>query len=280
MINPDFKITIVGLGLLGGSYAMGLSKKGYKVKAIDINKDNLDYALNAGWIIEGSDDPRLVNDADIVIFCLYPDTLIKWLKTHQHELKSHAILTDVTGVKRSIISKIDEFLRDDVSFVYSHPMAGKEVSGAKYADAEIFKNANFIIIENDDKDAMKTIKELSETLEFANTTVLDAKSHDEMISFVSQLTHVIAVCLMNTSDNTHLKDYTGDSFRDLTRIAKINENLWYELFIQNKDMLIKEIEAFIKEVNHFKDVLSDDNEEEMKRLFRQSTERRKVFDKE
>ncbi len=111
------------------------------------------------------------------------------------------------------------------------------------------------------------------------TTVLDAKSHDEMISFVSQLTHVIAVCLMNTSDNTHLKDYTGDSFRDLTRIAKINENLWYELFIQNKDMLIKEIEAFIKEVNHFKDVLSDDDEEEMKRLFRQSTERRKVFDK-
>ena len=84
---------------------------------------------------------------------------------------------------------------------------------------------------------------------------------------------------MNTSDNTHLKDYTGDSFRDLTRIAKINENLWYELFIQNKDMLIKEIEAFIKEVNHFKDVLSDDDEEEMKRLFRQSTERRKVFDK-
>ena len=158
-------------------------------------------------------------------------------------------------------------------------MAGKEVSGAKYADTEIFKNANFIIIENDDKDAMKTIRELSETLEFANTTVLDAKSHDEMISFVSQLTHVIAVCLMNTSDNTHLKDYTGDSFRDLTRIAKINENLWYELFIQNKDMLIKEIEAFIKEVNHFKDVLSDDDEEEMKRLFRQSTERRKVFDK-
>lgn len=279
MINPDFKITIVGLGLLGGSYAMGLSRKGYKVKAVDINEDNLKYALDSGWIIEGSDNPKLVNDADMVIFCLYPDTLIRWLKNHQQELKPHVILTDVTGVKRSIISKIDEFLRDDVTFVYSHPMAGKEVSGAEYADAEIFKSANFIIIENENQEAMQTIEELAETLEFANISVLDAKSHDEMISFVSQLTHVIAVCLMNTSDNTHLKDYTGDSFRDLTRIAKINENLWYELFIQNKDMLTKEIEAFIKELNHFKDVLNNDDEEEMKRLFRQSTERRKVFDK-
>lgn len=279
MIDPDFKITIVGLGLLGGSYAMGLSLKGYKVKAIDINQDNLNYALEKGWIIEGSNDPSLVEDADLIIFCLYPDTLINWLRLHQHYFKTNAILTDVTGVKRSIIERINEFLRDDVTFVFSHPMAGKEVSGAKYADAEIFKSANFIIIENDDTRAMNIIEDLAKTLEFANITKLDAKSHDEMISFVSQLTHVIAVCLMNTSDNTHLKDYTGDSFRDLTRIAKINENLWYELFIQNKDMLVKDIDAFSNELNHFRNVLIYEDETEMKRLFRQSTARRKVFDK-
>ena len=279
MISADFKITIVGLGLLGGSYASGLAKKVYKVKAIDINQEYLEYALANKWIVEGSDDPSLVSDADLVIFCLYPNTLVKWLNSYQNLLKPNALLTDVTGVKRSIMSKINGFLRTDVKFIYSHPMAGKEVSGALYSDSNIFKSANFIVIKDEDIQAMQTIKDLATILEFKNIVELDAKSHDEMIAFVSQLTHVIAVCLMNVSDNTHLKDYTGDSFRDLTRIAKINENLWYELFMQNKDMLLKEIDAFTRQLDHFKEVIINDDEEEMKRLFRQSSMRRKEFDK-
>ena len=279
MISTDFKITIVGLGLLGGSYASGLAKKGYKVKAIDINQEYLEHALANKWIVEGSDDPSLVSDADLVIFCLYPNTLIEWLKNHQKLLKPNCLITDVTGVKRSIMSEISGFLRDDVKFIYSHPMAGKEVSGALYSDSNIFKSANFIVIKDEDIQAMQTIKDLATILEFKNIVELDAKSHDEMIAFVSQLTHVIAVCLMNVSDNTHLKDYTGDSFRDLTRIAKINENLWYELFMQNKDMLLKEIDAFTRQLDHFKEVIINDDEEEMKRLFRQSSMRRKEFDK-
>ena len=279
MISADFKITIVGLGLLGGSYASGLAKKGYKVKAIDINQEYLEHALANKWIVEGSDDPSLVSDADLVIFCLYPNTLVKWLNSYQNLLKPNALLTDVTGVKRSIMSKINGFLRTDVKFIYSHPMAGKEVSGALYSDSNIFKSANFIVINDEDIQAMQTIKDLATILEFKNIVELDAKSHDEMIAFVSQLTHVIAVCLMNVSDNTHLKDYTGESFRDLTRIAKINENLWYELFMQNKDMLLKEIDAFTRQLDHFKEVIINDDEEEMKRLFRQSSMRRKEFDK-
>ena len=279
MISADFKITIVGLGLLGGSYASGLAKKGYKVKAIDINQEYLEHALANKWIVEGSDDPSLVSDADLVIFCLYPNTLVKWLNSYQNLLKPNALLTDVTGVKRSIMSKINGFLRTDVKFIYSHPMAGKEVSGALYSDSNIFKSDNFIVIKDEDIQAMQTIKDLATILEFKNIVELDAKSHDEMIAFVSQLTHVIAVCLMNVSDNTHLKDYTGDSFRDLTRIAKINENLWYELFMQNKDMLLKEIDAFTRQLDHFKEVIINDDEEEMKRLFRQSSMRRKEFDK-
>ena len=279
MISADFKITIVGLGLLGGSYASGLAKKGYKVKAIDINQEYLEHALANKWIVEGSEDPSLVSDADLVIFCLYPNTLVKWLNSYQNLLKPNALLTDVTGVKRSIMSKINGFLRTDVKFIYSHPMAGKEVSGALYSDSNIFKSANFIVIKDEDIQAMQTIKDLATILEFKNIVELDAKSHDEMIAFVSQLTHVIAVCLMNVSDNTHLKDYTGDSFRDLTRIAKINENLWYELFMQNKDMLLKEIDAFTRQLDHFKEVIINDDEEEMKRLFRQSSMRRKEFDK-
>ena len=164
MISADFKITIVGLGLLGGSYASGLAKKGYKVKAIDINQEYLEHALANKWIVEGSDDPSLVSDADLVIFCLYPNTLVKWLNSYQNLLKPNALLTDVTGVKRSIMSKINGFLRTDVKFIYSHPMAGKEVSGALYSDSNIFKSANFIVIKDEDIQAMQTIKDLATIL--------------------------------------------------------------------------------------------------------------------
>ena len=160
-------------------------------------------------------------------------------------------------------------------------MAGKEVSGVRNSDDHIFEIANFIITPtpNNSKRAIAFMKDFAAILNFHHITTLTPKQHDEMIGFVSQLTHVIAVSLMNTNDNTHLVEYTGDSFRDLTRIAKINENMWSELFFLNKDNLIREIEDFEKELNHLKQKLADNDEAGLKALFRQSTQRRTLFDK-
>ena len=160
-------------------------------------------------------------------------------------------------------------------------MAGKEVSGVQYADDTIFHNANFIITPTGKNtiSAIECMQELAKLLGFTNISILDPMEHDKMIGFVSQLTHAIAVSLMNTNDNTHLVDYTGDSFRDLTRIARINEVLWSELFFMNKDILIREIEDFVAEINHLKDTLQNNDEKELKRLFVQATERRKLFDR-
>jgi prephenate dehydrogenase len=183
-------------------------------------------------------------------------------------------------VKCGVVDVIQSFLREDVEFIGSHPMAGKEVYGVQNSDDKIFHGANFIITptEQNSQAAIETARELAELLEFGNITILTPEEHDEMIGFVSQLTHAVAVSLMNTSDNTHLKDYTGDSFRDLTRIAKINETMWSELFFLNKKNLVREIDDFMASLEELKQTIVREDKEAIEKLFVQSTQRRKYFD--
>lgn len=282
MIQKDTRFLIVGLGLIGGSYAMGLKKNGYHVDAIEINQLSIDFAMKHNIIDNGSTfDLDLILEADFIISGLYPNAMIEWISTYQKYMKPNAFITDVSGVKSSVVYRVQELLREDLEFLGSHPMAGKEVSGVKFADDAIFNIANFIITPTDKntKEAIETLRSFASILGFSNITVLTPEKHDEMIGFVSQLTHAIAVSLMNTNDNTHLVEYTGDSFRDLTRIAKINENLWSELFFLNKDILIQEIDDFVDEINHLKETLINNDSDSLKRLFIQSTSRRKLFDR-
>lgn len=282
MIQKNTRFLIVGLGLIGGSYAMGLKKQGYHVDAIEINQLSIDYAMQNNIIDSGSTfDLDLISKADIIISGLYPNMTVDWIITYQKYFKPGALITDVSSVKTGIVYPIQQNLRKDVEFISSHPMAGKEVSGVKFADDTIFHIANFIILptEKNTKEAITTMYQFAKILGFANISELTVEQHDEMIGFVSHLTHAIAVSLMNTNDNTHLVEYTGDSFRDLTRIAKINENLWSEVFFLNKENLIHQIDDFINEVNHLKLKLVNDDVEGLKELFIQSTARRKLFDR-
>lgn len=282
MIQKNTRFLIIGLGLIGGSYAMGLKKQGYHVDAIEINQLSIDYAIKNNIIDYGSTfDLDLISQADIIISGLYPNMTVDWIVTYQKYFKSGALITDVSSVKTGVVYPIQQNLRDDVEFISSHPMAGKEVSGVKFADDTIFHIANFIILptEKNTKEAIDTMYQFAKILGFSNISELTVEQHDEMIGFVSHLTHAIAVSLMNTNDNTHLVEYTGDSFRDLTRIAKINENLWSEVFFLNKENLIHEIDDFINEVNHLKEKLVNYDVEGLKELFIQSTARRKLFDR-
>jgi prephenate dehydrogenase len=281
MIESDTVFAIVGLGVLGGSYIQALSKKGYKCIGIDIDEEAVQYAMKNHWIAAGGTDSSLVQKADIIVSCLYPHVFVQWVKENQKYFKAGALLSDVTGIKREIIRDINAELREDVEFIACHPMAGKEFKGIQYADAARFANANFIIVPTAENtpEAIASAHQLAEILGFTKISQLTAAEHDRMIGFLSQLTHVIAVSLMNVSDNTHLVDYTGDSFRDLTRIAKINEDMWPELFELNKDNLIREINEFSQELLRFRDLLAENDTEGMKEKMIQSTERRKKFDK-
>ena len=282
-LNKDTRILIVGLGLIGGSYAMALKKKGYHVNAISRSKDTIDYALENKLIDYGTTDvdSDLISSSDLVVFCLYPHVFYEWIKENQKYFKKGAIITDVTGIKVNIVYKIQEILREDVEFIPSHPMAGREVYGVKNADCSIFKGANFVITptDNNTTDAIELCRNLGEELGFARISEISPEKHDDMIGFLSQLTHCIAITLMTCNNADHLQDYTGDSFRDLTRIARINEDMWTELFMLNKDQLLKHISQFEVELDKLKIALNQNDTETIKDIMRKSTARRALFDK-
>lgn len=276
-------ILIVGLGLIGGSYAKALKRLGYHISAIDKSADSISYALSENIIDEGFTDisSGTVSNADAIIFALYPGAFKNWISENQHLFKSGALLTDVTGVKSCIVYDIQNMLRDDVEFIAAHPMAGREVSGVKNSDDEIFRNANYIVTptSKNSLEAIEWCKTLGKILGFSRVSVLSPEEHDDVIGFVSQLTHVIAVALMTCNDNTNLASYTGDSFRDLTRIARINENMWSELFLLNKDVLLEQMDNFIDEFKTIRDILSSGDREALCDKMRLSTKRRSYFDK-
>ena len=283
IVDVSKKILIVGLGLLGGSYARGLKRYGFHISAITKEQSSIDYALKEGIIDRGATDidKKIIGEADLVIFALYPHVFVEWIEKYQSLLKSGALITDVTGVKRSIVYKIQDMLRPDVEFIAAHPMAGREVSGVENSTEKMFADANYIVTPTDKNtdDAISTCMELGRVLGFANVTALSPEQHDEMIGFLSQLTHCIAVTLMTCNDSENMEKFTGDSFRDLTRIARINDLMWSELFVSNKDVLLDQMNKFMDKFNELKTMLETDDIDGMREMMRHSTRRRALFDK-
>lgn len=282
-LTKETNILIVGLGVIGGGYAQALTKQGFTVNCITRSASTVDYATRLGMIAKGTTeiDAEMIGAADIVVFALYPHVFIDWLKEYQHLFKSGALITDVTGVKGCIVNTVQELLRPDVEFIAAHPMAGRERSGVEYADDKVFQGANFIVTptEKNTPEAIEVCKELGRILGFARITELSPERHDEMIAFLSQLTHCIAVTLMTCNDSPSLEEYTGDSFRDLTRIAKINDEMWSELFLLNRDALLCEMDRFSAEFTRLRDMLANGDRDGMRDMMRRSTARRALFDK-
>ncbi|MBR2079409.1 MAG: prephenate dehydrogenase [Clostridia bacterium] len=282
-MNKNTKFLIVGLGLLGGSYARGLTEKGYYVEAITKDEKDIEFALQHEMIKKGTTEVNedMIRNADIIIFALYPTTFKKWIETYGELIKPGTLITDVTGVKGCIVEKIQNMLPPLVEFISAHPMAGREVYGIENSDESIFYGANYIVVttKRNTDEGVEACKRIGEILGFGRISELSPEAHDEMIGFVSQLTHCIAVSLMNCYEHGHLERYTGDSFRDLTRIARINENMWSELFLMNKEPLLRQMDLFMGEFNKLRDSLVEGDTEKMKEMMRTSTERRKLFDK-
>ena len=283
IVDVSKKILIVGLGLLGGSYARVLRRFGFHISAITLEQSSIDYAIKENIIDEGTTelDARIIGEADLVIFALYPHVFVEWIEKNQGLLKSGAVITDVTGVKRSIVYKIQEMLRPDVEFVAAHPMAGREVSGVENSTDRMFVGANYIVTptEKNTPEAIETVIELGRLLGFSRVSTLSPEEHDDMIGFLSQLTHCIAITLMTCNDKENMEKFTGDSFRDLTRIARINDLMWSELFVANKDVLLEQMNLFIDKFSELRTMLENEDIDGMRAMMRYSTERRALFDK-
>ena len=282
-LTKETNILIVGLGVIGGSYARALSRQGYSVRCITKEQKDIDYARSLGMIKEGSTEVKaeFVQEADLIVFALYPHIFVEWIKEYQHLFRTGTLITDVTGVKGQIVEEVQSILRPDVEFIAAHPMAGRESSGVEYSDDRVFIGANYIITptERNTPEAIEFCKTLGEVLGFARITELSPEEHDRMIAFLSQLTHCIAVTLMTCNEAPMMEQYTGDSFRDLTRIAKINDAMWSELFLLNREALLEQMDAFANEFDRFRTLLKIGDSDGMRETMRRATARRILFDK-
>ena len=282
-IINDVKFLVVGLGLIGGSYAQALSDLGYEVGAVTRSQSSIDYAKEKGIIAHGTTEvtEEYISQFDVVIFSLYPKVLLDWVEKYQGYLKPNALLTDVTGVKGSVVNTVQNMLPEGVEFISAHPMAGREQSGVEFSDPRVFLGANYIVTptEKNSKEAIEICCQLGKDLGFSRISELTIDEHDKMIAFLSQLTHCIAVSLMTCNEEEGLERYTGDSFRDLTRIAKINEKMWSELFLMNKEPLLSEMDKFIKEFSLFRDMIANGERENLQEKMKKATIRRAYFDK-
>lgn len=272
-------IVIVGLGVVGGSFAMALNKAGYEnVYGIDVNEETIKKAKNLGIIKEGSTEGKdLLGKADITIVSIYPKLVIDFIKNNKDYFKKGSIVTDATGIKCMFINEVKKIIPDDVDFVFGHPMAGREKRGIDFATDKVFQNANYIItpIESNKEENIKKIEELALSIGFKKVRRISPEYHDEMIGFTSQLPHAIAVALINSDEEGRdTGSFIGDSYRDLTRIANINEELWSELFLGNKDNLLKVLNNFEIELDLIKKAIYENDKEKLMEFFRKSTKRR------
>lgn len=275
----QLKISIVGLGVIGGSFAKGLKDvPKAKLYGIDTDENTLAKAENEGIIDQGFIDPFIpVQESDIIILCIYPKQIVNFIKKYKDCFKEGVIITDATGIKQGFIEKINPILPPNADFVFGHPMAGREKKGIDFSSGEVFKGANYLIVPNErnKEENINKIQELVKAIGFKRISRISAKRHDELISYTSQLPHAIAVSLINSDEwEEDMGLFIGDSYRELTRIASINESLWCQLFIGNRENLIHQIDLFQNKLNQLKNCLVNEDEENLIKLFKESSERR------
>ena len=272
------RIFIVGLGLIGASYAEKLTEKGHHIFGYDQDPITLQKAVDSK-IIDSTSNLSIIGDVDMVIIALYPKETVAFIKKYKNIFHPNQTITDVCGVKQQLLNEIHTLLPKPTSYTSHHPMAGREVSGFDAKNKDLFKGANFLMITSPVANALgfKRLEEIANDLEFGNITKITAKEHDDFIAYTSQLTHVLATALVQ-SGNPNAKAATGDSFKDLTRIANINATLWSELFLENTSALLKSLETFINELKLFKVFLEDQNREKIITYLNQAKKRRESYD--
>lgn len=268
-------IGIIGLGLIGGSLAKAIKKNtNHLVLGYDIDESVVLSAIEQ----EAIDDkftPELMKKCDIIILGLFPDTTISFIKENIDNFKVGGIVIDTCGVKGEIVKQTDKLLNDKgIHFIGCHPMAGREFSGFDYSVDNLFEKASFIITETDntDKEALNKLKNFALEIGFLKYVVTTPQEHDEIIAFTSQLAHIVSSSYIKSSTLLKQSGFSAGSFKDLTRVAKLNENMWTTLFLMNRDSLVKEIEYIINNLTDYKKAIIDNNSEELRSLLKNGRE--------
>ncbi len=265
-------IGIVGLGLIGGSFAKALTaSKKHSVYAYDIDKTILNYAIMTGDVAQKLTDENL-SSCEMIIVSLYPTATLDYLKKNSHLIRKGTIVIDTAGTKRSItLSAFELAERHGFTFVGGHPMAGTQFSGFKHARATLFNNAVMVVTpqKNEDLHILDKVKSVMLDCGFAKLNVTTPETHDELIAYTSQLAHVVSNAYVKSPSALRHKNFSAGSYRDLTRVARLNEDMWTDLFLDNRDNLIGELDTIIENLQKYRDALDKSDADELKSLLRE-----------
>lgn len=274
-------IGIVGLGLIGGSLA-----KAYKCNSdntifgCDISKSILDIAKMSG-AIDGVLDASTIGKCDYILIALYPSATIDYLKNNAQYISKNTIVMDTCGTKR-VVCKAGFKIAEEYGFIFvgGHPMAGKQHSGFKYSSASLFKDSYMIVVPDslDNINALEKIKNILSPLQFKHITMTTSKKHDQMIAFTSQMAHIVSNAYIKSPTAKAHKGFSAGSYKDLTRVAYLNESMWTELFLENSDNLVKELDFFINQLTQYKTALENHDEHVLKDLLAEGKECKEEVD--
>ena len=263
-------VGIVGLGLIGGSLARAYKRKNHTVYAADVNSTILDVAKMIS-VVDGDLDNDTIPLCDVILIALYPSDAVAYLESIASEISNKTIVIDCCGVKEEICEKGFSIAKNNgFTFVGGHPMAGKQYSGFKYSSEDLFEDASMIIVPEkcDDIEFLNRVKELLMPVGFGKITVTTAKEHDKVISFTSQMPHIVSNAFIKSPTAKIHAGFSAGSYKDLTRVAWLNENMWTELFFENKDNLIYELDGFIRELSKYRDALAENDKDSMRDILK------------
>lgn len=276
----DLTFAIVGLGLIGGSYAKALRNlKVRKILGMDISHGIARACLNANMIDEVIEaDGSNLKEADVIICSVYPEAIVGFVRQNVQNFAEGMLMTDATGVKGTMPHDIQALLPESCEFISGHPMAGRQGSGLGMSDAAIFNNSNYIIVptEKNSPEAVRWLEEFAKALGCARSVKVSMEDHDKIIAYTSDLPHITAVALVNSASyNENTQYFIAGGFRDATRVADINPDLWSDLFLSNRANVIAEIENYQKQLERWKKAIEDNDRETLKEIMREAGPRRR-----
>ncbi len=273
-------VGILGLGLIGGSLARAYSLSGHTVYAVEQNESMLSFAMLAG-AVDGKLNEETIPQCDLILLAIYPEGSASWLKEHAHIISNNTLVMDCCGTKEEICRECFPLAEQyGFTFVGGHPMAGSQFSGFKYSRADLFEGAPMVMVPPvfDNMQLLDRVKNALKPCNFGSFSVTTAKDHDKMIAFTSQMPHILSNAFIKSPTAMNHKGFSAGSYKDLTRVAWLNPQMWAELFLENKDNVLYELDYYINSLQDYRDAIAAGQEDKLIALLDEGKKRKEQVD--
>lgn len=273
-------VGILGLGLIGGSLARAYALEGHSVYAAEKDESMLAFAMLAGAVDRKLDDTA-ISDCDLILLAIYPEGSTQWLEAHAHLIRRNTLVIDCCGIKKEICERCFPLAETHgFTFVGGHPMAGSQFSGFKYSRADLFSGQPMVLVPPvfDDIELLDRVKTALKSCHFGSFSVTTAEKHDELIAFTSQMPHILSNAFIKSPTAPSHKGFSAGSYRDLTRVAWLNPQMWAELFLENRDNLLMELDFYINSLKAYQSAIQNSDRDTLAALLEEGKRRKEEVD--